>query len=933
MKRDRSTLRSRLRGVRRRLLWIGTTSGLAWGLAAVVVFLLIGAWLDLLWELSPQWRIAVLIAAGAGGFVLLGALLWLTVRSGDDAALARRLDRAAGSGGDILTGVELDGPVHEAYGQHAPAITAGLAEMAVGHAAALALGAPGSKAVPARPLGRSVGTLLVELAAVGLLAVLLPGLARTEWNRFFRPMEDVPPYSEIEFVVEPGDAEVLYGEQLDIRARAVGGPVERMDLVLRTGPDAVESLPMFPEQDGRWRAALAKVVEPADYYVRAYRARSAKYHIRVITVPRIDGVRFRIEPPAYTRQEAYQGPLPKAGVVGLPGTKVQIWAQSNRPLSGGKLAITSHGEKTELAMTPTAQGNHEVFGQFQITRDGKFQLHVTDVAYQQSREPLAGTITLLADERPFVRIVDPRAMSLATPNATLPVVVSAEDDYGISRLELYRSLNDSRALPMKMALPSQAPRRAYETTRLPLSSYGLEPGDTIKLFARVEDNDPAGAKGAESTIVTVRIISQEDFEKLLRVQRGMEVLVSKYREAERRMEGLQRDLDALVKKLKDLPGDRPADKPLRDEAKRLAQRLQKEAGSLRDAAGRSLPYDIDENLKQELEKLAKSLEDNANLLGELDKAPDLSNAHLLKQLLKLADKLGADRKQFDQGALEPIENLAAAFPLAADASRFIVLTLQQTDLAERLASLAGKDNMDDPVLKARMRDLEEEQRKLREDLNSLLGDIENHLERLPDQPQFDTLRETAAKFVKDVRASGASEAMSQAESALAEFSGTRGHEKAKEAADILAKFISTCEGMGSQCQGCLAFQPSLSKCLGNTIAQLLQEMGMSMGSGAGGGIGVGQSGYSARRGGDMGLYGSMPGMGDTAEMAGGRSGAEGSGSSEDRGGANPDEKTRADAEAGPSDTGTGEAAAPVQYRRRVGQYFQRIAEEAAGKPR
>jgi len=936
MKHDRNTLRTRLRNLRRRFLWIGSASGLVWGLAGAVLLFLIGAWLDLIWELSAPWRMVILAGAGAGGAVVLGVLVGRTIRAGRDAALARRLDQAAGSGGAILTGVELDGPVHEAYSGHAPAITNGLAALAVTHAASLALRAPGARAVPARPLGRSAAVLAIELAAVGLLAICLPGLALTQWNRFFRPLADVPPFSQIEFVVEPGDTAVLYGEHLDVRATVSGDVVERVDLVLEGAAGTEETLPMFLEPDGRWRTTLAKVTEPADYHVRAYRARSQKHRIDVITVPRIDGVRFRVEPPAYTRRAPYEGPLPKGGIAGLRGTKVQVWAESNRPLSGGRLTLISPGQPPlSIQMAPTAEGSHEVFGYFEIARDAKFQLSVIDVAEppQASREPFGGTITLLPDQRPLVRIVQPQATSLATPNAVLPVVLSADDDYGISRLEMYRSLNDSRALATSIPLPAQPPRRAYETLQLPLARYGLEPGDTVKLFGRVEDNDPAGAKGSESAIVTVRIISQEDFEKMLRAEQGMEVLLSKYREAERRMESVAKDLEELLKKLKEQPGDREADKALREEAKRLSERLEKEAAAMRELAERSLPYDVDENLKKELEKLAKSLSDGAGQLDAMNKAPKLSNEQLQKELQKLAEKLGGDRKQFDQNAMEPLDQLAKAFPLLADASRFVILAQQQKDLAERLASLKGKDNPDDPVVKARMRDLEEEQRKLREELGTLLGDIESHLEQLPGDPQFDKLRETAAKFDADVRASGASEAMSQAESGLAEFSGTRGHQKAQEAADILDKFISRCQGMGSQCQGCLAFNPSLSQCLGNSTAQLLADMGLGMGSGPGSGFGMGPSGYSAMRGGNMGLYGSLPGMGDARDSREGRSGANPASPAGAQTAANPDETSRDDAGAEPEEAGTGEAAVPVQYRRRVGQYFQRIAEEASGKSR
>ena len=111
-------------------------------------------------------------------------------------------------------------------------------------------------------------------------------------------------------------------------------------------------------------------------------------------------------------------------------------------------------------------------------------------------------------------------MSLATPTALLPVTLSAEDDCGISRLQLFRSLNDSRPLSLDLPRPPRPPRRIDETVRLPLARYGLEPGDVIKLFGRVEDNDPAGAKGAESPVAAVRIVSQEEFERMFRAGRA-----------------------------------------------------------------------------------------------------------------------------------------------------------------------------------------------------------------------------------------------------------------------------------------------------------------------------------------------------------------------------------------------------------------------------
>ncbi len=925
-----NSLPKRLRRVRRRMFLIGSAAAVAWTLAAAIVMLLAAAWLDLLWEPSPVWRIAMLATAGVAALGLLGALTVATVRAAADRAVARRLDRAAGSGGEVLSGLDLS----RGAGSQPTEISADLARMAVGRAARVAAEVHMSRAVPVRPLGRSWGTFAGLFGASLLLVFCLWDVARTEWNRFTDPFGDVPPFSQIKFEVTPGDTDVVYGNPLDIRATVTGGTVDlnRMELVLQNEAGRSETLPMFPESGGSWRASLAKVTEPARYHVRSYRARSVGYRLGVITVPRIESVRFRIAPPRYTNQSPYKGPMPKDGVAGLTGTEVRIVARSNRPLSGGTISITIEQRTTELRMNPTPDA-HEVEGRFTINADGKFALKVIDLDEQPSQQTFAGSITLLADERPFIRLLQPRKRSLATPTAALPVVVAAEDDYGVSRVELYRSLNDSRSTATEIRLPKKSSRRVHEQLYLPLQQYGLQPGDVIKLFGRVEDNDPAGAKGSESSVVTVQIISQEEFERMLQVRQGLDVMMSKYREARRRMEGLAKEADGLRKKLKDLPPESPVAEQTRQELKRLLKRLRKETDALKKLAQNKLPYDIDKNLTPQLEQMASMTDAMAKELEKLLEQQNLLNKHLDKKLDEMANKLAGQRSQFDEMVMQPLEHLELVFPLLVDQSRFAVLVMRQKDLAERLSSLTGRDGEDNPALKARMRELEQEQAQIRGALTVLLDDIDDHLEQLPEEPQFEKLRESAMAFVDAVHSSGATEAMTEAEAGLAEFSGTIGHEKAKQAAEILEKFLKQCEamdGMGGCAANCLIFQPSLGNCLGNSIAQILAQMGMNSGIG-GMGMGAGSGGYGSRRGG-MGLYGGLPGMagnyGDGSQQDGAQDDAP---ARFHTGGSNPDQPTMFDASAEGAAGGIGQGAIPVRHLRRVGEYFQRVADEVENR--
>ena len=202
--------------------------------------------------------------------------------------------------------------------------------------------------------------------------------------RFTDPYGDHPPYSRFQFDVDPGNTRVIYGSSLDIHASVIGADAEldNVTLVLAGGSGAAdESLPMFPEGGGAWRATVANVTTPTRYYIRSGSARTEHYRVDIITVPHIEAVRFRVTPPAYTNRPPIDGPLPQGGLSGLPGTVVQVWARSNRPLRGGTLQLDApHGtlagpttipatqpsQASNLELQPVAAGANEVTSTFVI---------------------------------------------------------------------------------------------------------------------------------------------------------------------------------------------------------------------------------------------------------------------------------------------------------------------------------------------------------------------------------------------------------------------------------------------------------------------------------------------------------------------------------------------------------------------------------------
>lgn len=917
-----TTLQSTLDQLRSRVQRGSALRAGLWALAATLIALVVAAWVDLVVELPDVLRIACVVG-GAVVLLIVGALVLLSgLREARPNVIAARLDEVSAQRGQIVAGVNL--LLNPSYASGT--MTAGLASLAIDRAAQLARNAPAQAL--ARPEATRRPVYVLGALVLLLLGVLLvsPRLLRTQWLRFTDPFGDHPPFSRLQFNVTPGHTSVLFGASADVQVSVAGAQTDRVDLVLRAENGTEESIPMFPIGADQWRASVANVTAPVQYYTRAGRARSVRYQMSVVTVPQIQDVRFTITFPAYANKPAYTGPLPAGGLAGLPGTRVQTTVRSNRDLKSGALRFTpaagSSAQAATLAMSPAGEP-HSVTGTFEITAPGKIEMGVTDIDGQASRDSFAAPVVVLRDDKPFVRVMEPKAASFATPDAVIQINALAEDDYGVSKVSLYRGLNDSRPRPMEMPVPAPAPTRHLAQATLRISDYGLKPGDVVQLFARVEDNDPSGAKGSESGIVRIHIISQAEMDQMILAREGLEALEAKYAAVARQMEAVADKMQKAADELAKLPPDSPLADEKRKELAKLAQDAEKAADEIAKLADKPLPVDLDKALNESLKDAQSALKQAADAARGAS-MPNQSASEAHKQMLAACQAMGKGRQQLKENVTDPLEHLTAIYPLIEDQARFLQLAAAQKDLAFRLASMETQKGDDNPQLKARMRELQDEQQQLREALRKLADDIRDHASKLPDDPKLQQLRETASDFVAKLDASGAADHMQKAEQALQEFAGTRASIGANDAARALDSLIAKCKGMGEEGEQCLAFQPKLSEGLGDSLQQLLDSAGMGAGR-----MGMGQGGYSAQRSTlkNVGLYGARPRAGKESSPTGDgradRGVASNAGGNPDAN-ANPDGATSA---RGSDASGQGDAPVPPQYKNRVSDYFRSVADE------
>ncbi|MFN7290427.1 MAG: hypothetical protein ACK5T6_07565, partial [Pirellula sp.] len=346
-------------------------------------------------------------------------------------------------------------------------------------------------------------------------------------------------------------------------------------------------------------------------------------------------------------------------------------------------------------------------------------------------------------------------------------------------------------------------------------------------------------------------------------------------------------------------------------------------------------------LSEAMKEIAKQLAQNANDLDFLANEAAKQNGELAEgqkeDLERIASEMNAAKKEVKENVNDPLERMKQTLPLMMAQRAFEELVQQQSDLAVRMESLRESSDPNDQAAQRRMKNLESQQQALREKLNDLINTIEEEADKLPADPDLESLRSAAMEFAQAVKGSEALSEMQNSQNELLANRPQPAAESAAKAAEILKSFMQSSEDMGDKaCKNCQQkFSPGMKnpQSVKDAMNQLMQMMGMKPGqSGMGSGFGMGASGVGGFGGSERsagpstrGMYGSLP-----------RSRPSSGGRGENGGPTAPSDYVTTPLET-QSEKGTATArqgftsdasnAIPSQYRQSVFQYFQKIADE------
>ncbi len=812
------------------------------GLASVLLLGMV--WADRLAAFPGRTRLGIALAAAAiTGAYLIAKLIDVLLISCDHVALC--VDRHLASAQHaVLTAWQLESKPDAGRTPTEAALAAHHINQAVEAVSRL----KPRHVFPVRLFARQCQYLAA--AAVSALVLAIWG-GWSIFPRYFEPYADHPPYSHLTFTVSPDPARVAYGDDIEVKVTIGGGSPEEVRLVtedetsvrqspcFRAGPQAFEangseangseangSEANGSEANGSeantFTQRIEKVTRPLKFWFAAGQARSRWQRLDLILTPKIVSLKITIIPPDYTLQSPQSFLVGQKPVRALKGSRIELTAFSNRPLSDGVLSIQPvEGREAPAEVKATRKSaTHSVGLTWQVNCSAQLKLALVDVDGNRSREEFTFYQEAFPDNKPEIIFEHPKPLVLATPKSKVLFRILAHDDYGLKDLRLFRSLKNFRetvcALPVEQAYVTDS----SQAGAFDMAALGVRVGDEIEYLAEARDYNPSGVGISATDVYCIRVISEEDYMELQRSRARLEEFQERYAAIQQKLGRLAEDAKELEKAVKEENEARAAEARLR---------LAADARDLDNMLGKYLDaeplYDIEKEFQDQLRPMGRQLRQLVKMMD--DKASD-------KEMQEFIGRLVAEQGAPTDGIVDQVNDLVQAAEAKALENEFLEIVKAQSLLERRLAPLKART-----VPVAELKPYAEEQKAIEERLRKFVEAIERQSAQLPED--LAELKESMQKFLDELKKLNPQADMADCRTACEAGRSGPAHTAAKTAYEKLRSLITVCDGGGlaagtGMCRG---FRPVVMK---TSLEQLMK--GMGLGPGRAGFGAAGQSGYS-----------------------------------------------------------------------------------------
>jgi len=315
------------------------------------------------------------------------------------------------------------------------------------------------------------------------------------FDRLYVPWTEAAFGASLGIQVTPGNAEIARGSDQQIKAQLIG--FDSPDVRIYAQPETATSwtpAPMEPEPAGSgFLYLLIDVQSPLRYYVESKGVRSPTFTVKVVDIPRVEKISLTYNFPAYTGMPP-QTVENEGDISALKGTKVDLRIHLSRPSGSARLLFD---DQSTLDLTP--EGKQDIIGSLTLKRSGSYVVQLAGEGGARHAGSTEYEIEALDDAPPKVTVTKPLRDVRATNVEEVFSEVKAEDDIGISKVELHYSVNgeSEKTVALHGGKPGETAVTASHTFFL--EEFELQPGDVVAYYGQATDNNNVTGPGTSSS--------------------------------------------------------------------------------------------------------------------------------------------------------------------------------------------------------------------------------------------------------------------------------------------------------------------------------------------------------------------------------------------------------------------------------------------------
>lgn len=606
-----------------------------------------------------------------------------------------------------------------------------------------------TEAVDVAHLRRTRKFTAYAFAVFILIFVLSPSAVVNSLNRLLNFNEVYAAPAPIEFIIEPGNVEVIRGTTVPFTIRAIGKPVSSIILQTRQQGEiefaSKELHAVDQTHEHVFRDSIPNIKSTTEYFAKAEDIQSSKFTISVVDRPLVRSFRVHLQYPSYTRLPLKMLEENVGEVSAYRGTMVTVQVASSKELASASLVFS---DKSIFPMK--VEGTHSLV-RFPMMVEKSYHVVLQDNEHLTNADPIEYQLKLIPDAFPTIAIPVPGRNVDITEQMQLDVLIRITDDFGFSKLRLaYRLAHSRYERPAEefsfidIPLPSRDQTTQELWYRWNLTGLHLVPEDVISYYAEVFDNDAvSGPKPARSETYLLRLPSLDEvFHDVAQSQtESIESLQSSYKD----LQEIKKQMDELRNEMKNIR--EKADWQQQKKAEELQKKFEELKKKLEETT-----HKLEENLQRmqehkmlSQETLEKYLE-LQKLLEELN-APELQQA--LKKLQEAMKQLSPEqireamqklqmteelfRKSIER-TIELLKRIAIEQKLDELLKRTEELMKQQENLRRQTAQAI-------PTNRQRLEELARQQQDLQRQLGGLEKELANLKKKMEEFPTEMPLQE------------------------------------------------------------------------------------------------------------------------------------------------------------------------------------------------